>query len=195
MKKLPIKLRDILYYTLALICLSACENDQRKQQLDEREKSLMAKEMEFAAKEADYQSLIQMRDSVMSRKMDTTIITRWPADIPGIWTGKTVCNESDCSDYVVGDQRTDTWVFANDTTSIFTKIINKEKLIRVYTASVDSTQISLHYKSDSTATRKVDIRVLLNASGKNQMKGTQTILVNENCEAKFTVELERTAKL
>lgn len=189
------KLNLLLYYTIILISLSACNEDQRKQQLDEREKSLAAKEMEFAAKAADYQSLIQMRDSLMSRKMDTTIISRWPADIPGSWNGKTVCNASDCSDYVVGDQRTDTWVFASDSTSIFTKIINKEKLLRVYTASVDSTQISLHYKSDSAATRKVDIRVLLNVSGKNQMKGTQTISVNDNCKARFTVELERNTKL
>ena len=178
-----------------MVALTACNDGQRKQQLDAREKSLMAKEMEFAAKAADYQSLIRMRDSLMSGTKDTAIVQHWPADIPGSWNGKTVCNESDCNDYVVGDQRTDTWVFASDSASIFTKIINKEKLLRVYTANVDSTQISLHYRSDSTATRKVDIRVLLNATGKNQLKGTQTISVNDNCKARFTVELERNANL
>ncbi len=55
---------------------------------------------------------------------------------------KDVCRESDCNDYVVGDQRSDNWEFAGDSSGIFTRIINKDKLLRVYSAEVDSTEIS-----------------------------------------------------
>lgn len=188
------RLKHLPTLILSCLCFAACSDQKRKQELDKREQALMNKEIEFASKAADYQALLQMRDSLLTKKTDTAIVQKWPTGIPGNWNGKTVCNESDCGDYVVGDQRSDVWVFAGDSTNIFTKIINNGKLLRVYTAIADSTQIRLHYKTDSTATRKVDIKVVLNPSGNNVMKGTQTIAVNNKCTASFSVELVRTSK-
>lgn len=174
------------------VCLSGCSDRQSQQQLDQREQALTKREIEFAAKAADYQSLLRMRDSLLSKKTDTiAAVQKWPEGIAGNWNGKMLCRESDCSDYVVGDQRSDDWVFDADSTGIFTRIINKKKLLRTYDAQLDSTGIKLHYKSDSTATRKVDISVVLSPAGANLMKGTQTISVNNNCTASFSVELVR----
>lgn len=170
---------------------AACGDKERQQQLDEREQAIAKQEMDFATKAADYQSLIKMRDSLRSRKTDTVAFQQWPEGIPGNWNSKTLCRESDCSDYVVGDQRSDTWVFEGDSTGIFMRVINKDKILRVYNAHVDSTGIRLHYKTDSTATRQVDISVVLDRAGNDLMKGTQTISVNNSCTAKFSVELTR----
>ncbi|MCX2480723.1 hypothetical protein OQY15_16575 [Pedobacter sp. MC2016-15] len=169
----------------------ACGDKDREKQLDAREQAIAKQETDFAAKAADYQSLIKMRDSLRSKKPDTLALQQWPEGIPGNWNGKTLCRESDCTDYVVGDQRSDTWVFEGDSTGIFMKVINKDKILRVYNAQVDSTEIRLHYKTDSTATRQVDISVVLNRAGNDLMKGSQTISVNNSCTAKFSVELTR----
>lgn len=185
------RLKHLTTIILISFCFVACNDQKREQALDKREQALIVKEMKFAAKAAEYQSLLQMRDSLLSKKTDTPAVQKWPPGIPGNWNGKILCSESNCSDYVVGDQRSDTWVFASDSTSIFTKIINSGKLLRVYTASADSTQIKLHYKTDSTATRKVDIKIVLSPAGNNLLKGTQTISVNNKCTARFSVELVR----
>jgi hypothetical protein len=179
-----------MFVFLAVFLLS-CGDQQARQKLEEREKALTQRELEFAAKAADYQALQSMRDRLLSKKADTVVNQQWPEGIEGTWNGKLMCRESDCSDYVVGDQRSDNWVFASDSTSIFTKIVNKEKLVRVFSAEADSTEIKLHFKSDSTANRKVDIRVVLTPAGTNLIKGTQTISVNDNCTARFSVELVR----
>lgn len=184
-------LKHLPILIVVVCCLAGCVDNTRQQQLEQREQILAKKEVEFAERAAEYQSLLQMRDSLRAKKNDSVIIQSWPESIAGNWNGKTFCRESNCTDYVVGDQRSDTWAFENDSTRIFTKIINKDKLLRIYTADVDSTEVRLHYKSDSAATRKVDIRVVLTPSGNNLIKGTQTISVNNNCTAKFSVELVR----
>lgn len=185
---------------LLSLCISACffaacGDKERQQQLDKREQAIVKQEMDFAAKQADYQSLLKMRDSLRSEKTDTLAIQQWPDGIPGSWNGKTLCRESDCGDYVVGDQRSDIWSFVGDSTGIFMKVMNKDKIMRVYTAQVDSTGIRLHYKTDSAATRQVDMNVVLERAGNGLMKGTQTISVNNNCTARFSVELTRNSNL
>lgn len=182
-----------LFLILMAVCFAACGDKERQQQLESREQAIIKREMEFAAKAADYQSLLRLRDSLLSKKSDSIIVQRWPEGISGSWNGKMLCRESNCSDYVVGDQRSDTWAFASDSARIFTNIIKNGKLLRVYSAQVDSTEIRLHYRSDSTATRKVDINVVLTPSGSDLIKGTQTISVNNNCTARFSVELVRSS--
>lgn len=187
------KIKHLFFLILITCCFAACSDEKRQQQLDSREQAIIKREMEFTAKVADYQSLLQLRDSLLSEKSDTLFVQRWPEGISGNWKGKILCRESNCSDYVVGDQRSDTWAFASDSIRIFTELINNGKLLRVYSAQVDSTAISLHYKSDSTATRKVDINVVLTPSGNDLIKGTQTISVNNQCTARFSVELVRSS--
>lgn len=183
------------FLILIAVCFAACGDKKREQQLESREQAIIKREMEFAAKVADYQSLLRLRDSLLSKKSDTLFLQRWPEGISGSWNGKLLCRESNCSDYVVGDQRSDTWAFASDSTRIFTNIIKNGKLLRAYSAQIDSTEIRLHYRSDSTATRKVDINVVLTPSGNDLLKGTQTISVNDNCTARFSVELVRSSNL
>jgi len=187
-KEKSIFFKNLLNLLFITLLLTACNDRKREQELDKREQALAVKEVEFAARAADYQSLLKMRDSLFSKK-DTVQAQRWTEGIAGFWNGKTICRESDCSDYVVGDQRSATWEFAGDSSSIFTKIINQDKLVRVYSASVDSTEIMLHFATDSTAERKVDINVNLSAISSNLIRGTQTISVNNKCTARFSVEL------
>jgi len=180
-----------MFFMIGVMTL-ACTDSKREEQLTNREQTLIKKETEFATKQAEYQSLMRMRDSLFSLK-DSVVLQKWSEGTEGIWNGKTVCRESDCSDYVVGDQRSDIWEFTSDSTGIFTKIISNGKLIRIYSASADSTEYRLSYQTDSTANRKVSMNVVLKPVSRNLIKGTQTINVNDNCTARFSVELVRTS--
>jgi len=184
------------YKTFLLLALSflltwGCRDNQKEQQLAQREQALLQKEQEFALKEADYNALVRMRDSLLTRKDTAVVIQRWPDDIAGMWTSKSVCRESNCSEYVIGDQRSNAWEFVSDSTGLFTRVFNNNKLVRVYSASFDSTGIRLHYKSDSSAAKLTEMNVDLGRANGNLIKGMQTIGIGNACTAKFSVELTR----
>ncbi|UOE37334.1 hypothetical protein [Chryseobacterium oryzae] len=181
----------ILLFSFLLII--SCNDKEKSQQLTDRENKLLEKEKEFAKKESEYQSLIKMRDSIFAQK-DSIQIMKWPSEISGLWSGKVICTESNCSDYVVGDQRIDNWEFDSDSTQLVTKIINNNNLVRLYTAKLDQQEIKLNYKTDSTAKKNVEMNVILNEITPNKIRGTRSITVDKNCLAKFSVELTRPSK-
>jgi hypothetical protein len=134
--------------------LISCDYKEKEKSLTEREMQLLEKEKTFAKKESEYQSLLKMRDSIFSKK-DSVKIALWPAEIAGPWSGKVICTESNCSDYVVGDQRTDTWEFDSDSIHLFAKIINNNNLVRVYSGKFENNEIRLNFRTDSTSQKKL----------------------------------------
>ena len=183
--------RYLLTTLTALILLGGCQDKERAHELDVREQSILAREKEFAIKEADYQSLLRMRDSLLTRTDTAVVIQRWPDDIAGLWAGKSVCRESNCSEYVIGDLRSNTWEFVSDSTGLYTRVINNNKVVRVFSAKYDSTGIQLQYTSDTSATKKLELNVELTRDNKNLIKGTQTTAIDKSCTAKFSIELNR----
>ncbi|SEJ26841.1 hypothetical protein SAMN04487995_3864 [Dyadobacter koreensis] len=179
---------------LSCILIWGCQNEQKEQQLAQREQAVSKKEQEFALKEADYISLLKMRDSLLTKK-DTLIIQHWPENIAGLWSGRSVCRESNCSEYVIGDQRANQWEFISDSTGLYTRVIDKNnKTVRVYNARFDSTGINLQFSSDTSATKMATLTVDLNPLTNEVLKGIQTININQSCTAKFYVELTRSTQ-
>lgn len=172
--------------------LVSCDFKEKEKNLTEREKQLLEKEKIFAKKESEYQSLLKMRDSIFAKK-DSVKIAVWPEEISGAWNGKVICIESNCSDYAVGDLRTDIWEFDNDSTQPIAKIINNNNLIRLYSGKFENNEIKLSFKTDSTSKKNVEMSVLLNDISDNKIKGTRTI-TSDGCTAKFSVELVRSTK-
>ena len=174
----------------AIFFTAGCRDDVREQELNKREQILLEKENQFTLKEADYQSLLKMRDSLMAQK-DTVTHLDWPPQLAGLWNSKVVCTESNCSDYIVGDQRSDLWEFSSDSSQMITKVISNNKLVRVYLAEYSNSQINLNFSTDSTAARKVAMHVTLNEAAPGKLKGIRTIAIDSACTAKFSVELNR----
>lgn len=189
-------LKNTFFVLLAAsFILVSCDYKEKEKNLTDREKQLLEKEKTFAKKESEYQSLLKMRDSIFAKKDsgDSIVIATWPAEISGPWNGKVICTESNCSDYAVGDQRTDIWEFDNDSTQPITKIINNNNLVRLYSGKFENNEIKLSFKTDSTAKKNVEMSVLLNDISDNKIKGTRTI-TSDGCTAKFSVELVRSTK-
>ena len=182
----------ILLISIAL-SLSACYNAEREQRLLNRERSLLVREKQFARKEAEYQALLRMRDSLMTAKDTSTLYLTWPEHIAGQWSSRVICTESNCTDYIIGDLRSDTWIFSSDSTQMTVKVLSNNALVRVYTASYRGDVIHLDFRTDSTASRQVTMNILLNEIGTDKMRGTRILSVDNRCTAKFNVELTRTA--
>lgn len=173
------------------ILFAACTSKEREDNLKSREQDLLEKEKQFAMKEADYQALLKLRDSLLFTIKDTPVLLILPETIAGQWSSKVVCIESACPDYVVGDQRTDIWEFGSDSDQVIVKNINNNNLIRVYTGSYDGAEIKLGFKTDSAAAKQVEMQVLLNDIKENKIRGTRSVTVDNKCNAKFSVDLDR----
>lgn len=180
---------------LGILCLflAGCHDQEREQRLQQREKAVLEKEKQFALKEADYQALTNLRDSLIALRDTGTLIAAWPDSIIGQWGSRVVCTASNCPDYVIGDQRSDIWEFSSDSTQMLTKVISNKALVRVYTGKFANREISLSYKTDSSATKQVDMNVVLMDISPTKMKGMRTVSVDNKCNAQFTVELSRIA--
>lgn len=181
----------LLLFILTCVFVS-CES-KKKLELENREKALHLREEEFVKKEADYKALLLMRDSLSALK-DTIknnkeLIKEWPVSLQGFWNSKMLCRESNCTQYVIGDQRNESWKFVSDSTGIYTNVINNKKLVRVFKAKYVADKIMLEFSSDSIGKNKVKINVVLDDFKENVIKGSQTITRDDNCTARFSVEL------
>jgi hypothetical protein len=181
-----------------LFFLFSC-NDKKSDAVTERERAITQRELEFEDKVADYEKLVKMRDSLLARTnkqvvSDTLVNKSWPDSLDAEWNSKMVCRESNCSNYVIGDQRNELWRFYSDSTGVSTKVFNNNKLIRVYRAVTKGDFIKMTFVTDSTSKNKVKIEVLIDDVNKKVIKGTQTITGRDNCNAKFSVELTPISK-
>lgn len=182
-----------LYLLLIPVCIFiSCEN-KKELDLQKREKALILREEQFAKKEADYKSLLLMRDSIVATKKDTlknkAEISEWPKSLRGAWDGKLICKESNCNNYVIGDQRTEVWQFLSDSTGIYAYVLDRKKLIRVFKAKYVEDKIMLDFRNDSISKNKLKANVVLDDIQENMIKGTLKITRQDNCAVTFSVEL------
>ena len=179
-------------YLLMVLCLLSlsCQDNNRQQQLNLREQVVFQKEKEFSLKQAEYQRLITMRHDLLTK--NDTITPHWPQDIKGIWKGQSVCKESNCPEYVIGDKRSYIWELISDSTGLYTLVSNNDnQLIRVYNAQVDNTRIKLCYVSNASARRYIEFNVELHQINQNLFAGTQTITFDNTCQAQLSLHLSR----
>lgn len=184
---------------LPLICiilismLTSCSDSEKEKQLQARENSLITKEKDFAAKESEYQNLLAMRDSII-KEADSVVINTLPADILGKWNGKMICTESNCAEHAIGDQRNDIWEFSENGKTVLAKVTDRSGNLKVYSGNYSGSELKLNSNEDSTATRKTEINLIWNKLQINNLKGTRKVTANNNCVAKFTLELEKAKK-
>lgn len=185
-------MKNLLLLVLFISLFASCQN-KKEQELEQREKALDLREKQLKESEADYQSLLLLRDSILAANTDTISKgaeqREWPASIKGLWNSKMLCKESNCSNYVIGDQRSEVWEFVSDSTGIYTHVINNKKLVRVFKAHYVNDKIILEFKGDSVSKSNIKIDVVLDDLKENIIRGTQTITGQNNCSAKFSVEL------
>lgn len=181
------------YLFFLLICLISvsCFEGEKKLELDKREAELREKEKLFAVKEAEYQSLLKMRDSVILQRDSIAVMPVLPVNIVGKWTGKIVCTESNCQDYVVGDTRVDEWQITDENGQITAKNQNMTGTVRIYTGKYDGNSIKLHHPPDAASARQLDLKIDFTSIDSTRLSGTRDVQVNQSCNAKFSIELTR----
>ncbi len=182
------KTKTLLAIVVLTLIVVSCSDSSKEKDLQLREEQLSKKEALFAQKQCDYEALQKMRDSLNS-KNDSLMVKAWPDSIVGNWNAKTICTESNCSSYVIGDQRTDTWQFVNTPDGPKVTVLNNSDVVRMYNGTYKENEIDLSFKTDSTSQKQVEMNVVLNDFSNGKMKGTRTVTVDASCKANFSVEL------
>ncbi|WP_343614010.1 hypothetical protein [Flavobacterium sp.] len=186
--------------TVFIIVLFASCNGTKENDLEAREQKLILLEKEFSAKEEDYKNLLRLRDSLelalLTKKESTDSIKRfWPDSLTGSWNSKLICRESACGTYVIGDQRTEKWIFSNDSIGPIVNVMDNNKLKRTFRAEYKDGKARLYiYLADSTAARNNKTTALLDNFSKKVIKGTQSLSGQDDCLVKFSVELSPSPK-
>lgn len=186
--------------TVFIIVLFASCNGTKENDLEAREQKLILLEKEFSAKEEDYKNLLRLRDSLelalLTKKESTDSIKRfWPDSLTGSWNSKLVCRESACGTYVIGDQRTEKWIFSNDSIGPIVNVMDNNKLKRTFRAEYKDGKARLYiYLADSTAARNNKTTALLDNFSKKVIKGTQSLSGQDDCLVKFSIELSPSPK-
>ncbi|CAM3704969.1 hypothetical protein [Flavobacterium chungbukense] len=188
-------LKRLLILILIPVFISC--NNKKEQELNQRENTLLEREKKFADKEDEYEMLLKMKDSlktVFIAKDSVPKVQMWPDSLKIKWNSKMICRESNCSNYVIGDQRTEVWDFVSDSTGVFTNVLSNNKIKRVFRGQYLGTKIVLDSAKESSLKNTIKINVVLDDIKKNVIKGTQTIISQDNCTAKFSVELTPSKK-
>ncbi len=180
----------LIFFILSFFLFQSCDDKEKIAALQLREQTLIEKEREFALKEAEYQNLLKMRDSLKTDK-DSVNRTTIPEHILGKWTGKMICTESNCPEYMIGDQRSDIWEFSENEQSVSAKITSKSGGTRIYSGIYTGSELKLKFKSDSSAVRRIEINMVLKEIQKNRMKGTREIIGENNCISRFVIDMEK----
>lgn len=185
-----------LLVLILIFLLISCDN-KKEQELRERENTLLEREQKFADKEAEYELLLKMKDSLqlaVQTKDTVPKIQTWPDSLKIKWNSKMICRESNCTNYVIGDQRTEVWDFASDSTGMYANVLSNNEIKRVFRGQYLVNKIVLDSAKESSAKSNIKINVVLDEIKKNIIKGTQTITGQDNCTAKFSVELTPSKK-
>ncbi len=187
-----LKLLPIILTFFLLTAFIRCQEktDPRQAELQKRDSILTVKEKEFALKAADYQALLKLRDS-LNTPMDTIAVNPLPAEINGTWTGKIVCTHSNCTDYVVGDVRTDEWQLSADGGKIVAKNVNKTGVVRMYTGEYSGGKIVLASETSADAASQRTFRIEFGTVSAERLAGTREIQVDQSCTSQFSIELVR----
>jgi len=188
----------ILIFFVTVCVLSSCNNAKEKE-LQAREQQLVLKEKEFSEKEEDYKSLLMLRDSLqeadsLKETVSDTIISAWPDSLAGTWNSRLVCRESSCNTYVIGDQRTEKWILANDSLGPVVRVMDNNRLKRVLKAQYRQGKAMLSFQPDTLSQGGIKINAVLDDFNKKVIKGTQTLTGQDGCTVRFSIELSPTPK-
>ncbi|WP_294824262.1 hypothetical protein [uncultured Flavobacterium sp.] len=182
---------------LISILIFSC-NDKKKDEITLKEIELEQREQELLAKETEYNELLSLRDSLRQidslRGISLPVVLQWPDSLAGEWSGKMLCRESSCKNYVIGDQRSEKWLFSSDSLGLVVNVMDNEKLKRQLRAELTGSTIRLSMATDTTAINKISIEASLDEVRSKLIRGSQSLKGKDACIAKFSVELTPISK-
>ena len=182
---------------LSLLFFSSCGIREREAALEKREAALAQKEQELIIREQAVvnDSLARIAADTATKIIDTTI-SETPSvqlAIAGTWQVRMLCKETSCPGSAVGDTKTETWKIEGDTANVIARVMEGDKLVRVYSGkAADNGIIQLTEATGSSAhPQGTFINVRISAAGPRSLQGTREIIRDNVCRILYDLKFDK----
>lgn len=159
------------------------EINQREQQLTLREQSLELREQQLMEKEKQF-------DSTNVSFQTDSLRLLFP-QLPGLWSVKMQCTETNCSGSAVGDTKNEQWDFKLQDNGVIVSAISNNELVKVYGGNFNNKILRLASKEDSLRKQSARILVRLQQVQNNEMSGEREVIQPDGCRILYSLQLKK----
>lgn len=186
-------MKGMIFILVPVLMLSGCDLQQRQQALKKKEAELNQKEQELVAREKTLefkeQELANKEKRLDTLSLDSSFLAH--PTLPGVWSTKMTCVESTCAGSAVGDVKTEQWIISYEANHILARVMNGDKLSRVYTGLFNGNTMELTHETQSTASEPATRMVVrMNIRDTAKMEGQREI-IRTDCKVVYSVQMEK----
>lgn len=187
--------RKIMMLCLLAGLLSGCNLQERENALRDKEKALLQKEQELSLKE----QLLNLREEQLESSrlavdslltVPDSLIQAYP-NLPGTWSVRMVCSETNCEGSAIGDVITEVWNMSIHNNIIFAGSINNNQLTRVYSGGMTGPERVVLLSESAEGERAVRMIIRLKRTNANAWTGTREIIRPDECHIVYDLELKK----
>lgn len=187
----------IMFFALCVVILSGCnlhnreiELEKQANNLQEKEQQLSLKEQSLEFKEQNLNEREKILDSTTRKIANDSLYILHP-QIPGVWSVKMQCTETNCPGSAVGDTKNEQWDFKFQDNGVIASAISNNQLIRVYSGEYVNSSIRLSVQQDTTDKQFAKMVVRLQEVKDKEMTGEREIIQTNGCRILYTLQLKK----
>ena len=187
----------IFLFSIFIATFSGCSLRQREIELEkktaevnEREQQLSLKEQSLEFKEQQLNAREKLLDST-TRKISNDSLFARHKQLPGLWSVKMQCTETNCPGSAVGDTKNEQWELKFQNNSVIASAISNNQLVRVYTGTYAGDLLKLSVQEDTAAANSARILVRLQELKENEMQGEREIVQPDGCRILYSLHLKK----
>ncbi|MEO6683005.1 MAG: hypothetical protein ABIN48_09270 [Ginsengibacter sp.] len=181
----------------SIFSLSGCnlrkreiELDKRAAQVDEKEQLLFLKEQSLEFKEQMLNEREKLLDSTSKKIANDSLYMNYP-HLPGSWSVKMICTETNCPGSAVGDTKTEQWEISFHDNAIIATAISNNQLVRVYSGYYTGNSIRLNVQKDSSDSQTAKMQIRLQNIREKEMDGEREIIQAGGCRIVYSLQLKK----
>lgn len=191
-------MQRIFVFLLCVFFFSGCSLRQREIELDkkmtdlhDREQLLALREQSLDLKEQQLNQREKLIDSSKTNMKDSTFILN--QQLPGTWSVRMQCIETNCPGSAVGDSKNEQWEFRFQDNSVVASAISNNKVVRIYTGSFTNNVLRLSVPQDSTDLQfgKMVVRLQNVKDKEKEMEGEREIVQASGCRILYALQLKK----
>ena len=187
----------IILFSICIGTFSGCSLRQREIELDkkmadvnEREQQLSLKEQSLEFREQQLNEREKILDSTTRINLNDSLFLQHQ-QLPGTWTVKMQCTETNCPGSAVGDTKNEQWEFKFQNESVIVSAISNNQLVRVYTGEYLNNTLRLSVQQDSTEAQFAKMVVRLQNVRDKEMEGEREIIQASGCRILYSLQLKK----
>lgn len=187
----------IFLFSICISTFSSCSLRKREIELDkkltdlhQREQQLSLKEQSLDFREQQLNDREKSLDSTTRKNSNDSIYIQHQ-QLPGTWSVRMQCTETNCPGSAVGDTKNEQWEFKFQDNSVIASAISNNQLVRVYTGTYFGELLKLSVQEDTTEANSAKMVVRLQSVKDKEMEGEREVIQSNGCRILYSLQLKK----